>query len=373
MTIATALQTSSEVLFGHSRLIAERNWFAKLVRHFVKAWQADHPADAGALAAESPDVRARRAIARASWISAASGAASGAVSTGAELTANSSLAWLGIPSALAAVGGEALFRIKLHVELTCTLAQMFSIRFDVDDPSDLWRLYALTLHTHAQPQDAEPGRRLIGELTDVGEAQMAREIGTKLVSETLLRNVMPGLAVASSAYMNYRLTKRLGDNVRRYMRYQRALQDAFAMDEAALEGERELLIEGVWFVFTADGAVNPEEAVLLAKLLHTLAADARQAVLARFTVDESDWLVRIAASVAEPARRSFLSALEVAAAVDKEVSLPEQKILGRAARALGCAFDLQRVQEMIRAFEADSLLPQSPVASSADAGVGTRM
>jgi len=55
--------------------------------------------------------------------------------------------------------------------------------------------------------------------------------------------------------------------------------------------------------------------------------------------------------VPEASRDAFLHALEVAAAVDKEVGVPERKILRRAARALGREFDLKRVERMMAEFE----------------------
>ena len=48
--------------------------------------------------------------------------------------------------------------------------------------------------------------------------------------------------------------------------------------------------------------------------------------------------------------------LEVAAAVDKEVGLPERKILRRAAHALGREYSQERVEQMIREFEESGVL-----------------
>jgi len=360
MTIAGAIQTSADVLVGQSRLVSEQDWFARLVRRFAANWQQSHPlaSRTGETTIANPDAAARRIISRTSWLSALSGALSGAATTGAELTSNSQLAVIGIPAAVAAVGAEALFRVKLHVELACELGDLFGVRMNPDDPHDLWRLYALTFQTRSvDPTADEPSRRLLHDLAATPEAELARELGTRLVGETVLRNLVPGIGVATSAYVNYRMTKRLGDNVRRAMRYQRALQDAFAQDAALLTREHELLLEGIWFVFTADGVLKPEEVVPLANLLNHLGPLEKHQVLARFVLDEQDWLERIAAHVPDDARDAFLRALEVAAAVDKEISTPEQKILARAAQALGKVYDVRRTEAMIRAFENEGVLP----------------
>jgi uncharacterized tellurite resistance protein B-like protein len=155
--------------------------------------------------------------------------------------------------------------------------------------------------------------------------------------------------------MNYVLTERLGHTVRRYMRYQRALEGAF--DQAANEcgTHLDLLVEGVWFIFTADGRLAPEETVTLVKLLEKLDPVTARATLGRFVEDELDWADRIE-QVPERMRDAFFRALEVAACVDKEVTLPERKILRRAAHHLGREFDMPRLTAMVRELDEEGVL-----------------
>ena len=93
---------------------------------------------------------------------------------------------------------------------------------------------------------------------------------------------------------------------------------------------------------------------------------------ARFVEDELDWAWRIE-SIPEETRDAFLHALEVAACVDKEVTLPERKILRRAAHHLGREFDLVHLHRMIAEFESYGVLTTktthrrwSPLASRAN-------
>ena len=72
--------------------------------------------------------------------------------------------------------------------------------------------------------------------------------------------------------------------------------------------------------------------------------------------DELDWTERIKCLVPEEIRDTFLHTLEVAAAEDKEVTLPERKILRRAAQALGREYSQERVEQMIAQFEQDGVL-----------------
>jgi hypothetical protein len=57
-------------------------------------------------------------------------------------------------------------------------------------------------------------------------------------------------------------------------------------------------------------------------------------------------------------RDVFMHVLEVAAAVDKEVGLPERKILRRAAQALGRDVSKERIQKMITELEQNGVLSE---------------
>src|SRR6185369_16448115 len=153
--------------------------------------------------------------------------------------------------------------------------------------------------------------------------------------------------IFTSAVTNYLMTRRLGDTVRRYMRYQRALDTVVSRASVTCHDHLDLLIEGIWFIFTADGKLIPEEAAFLAHMLKKLDPLRRRATIARFVEDELDWTVRIKTEVPEGLRDLFMHTLEVAAAVDKEVGLPERKILRRAARSLQREFSEERVARMM--------------------------
>jgi hypothetical protein len=107
----------------------------------------------------------------------------------------------------------------------------------------------------------------------------------------------------------------------------------------------------MWFIFSADGKLTPEETAFLGHMLKKLDPVARRATISRFVEDELDWTLRIARDVPEDMRDAFVHVLEVAAAVDKEVGLPERKILRRAALALGREFSEERVRKMIAELE----------------------
>jgi len=340
-----------------------RGWFTRLVAYYLKRYQAKKarsPAAACAAAdvtatngARASDL-ARAAIFKACVKSAVSGATAGAVSTGATLVTAETEgvgALVAVPIAAAAIGGEMLYRSLVHLDLTCDLADIFGVHFDAGNPDDLWRLYALVFNTQEPSEDGkDPGKKLVNEVTDIEGAEVGEKIGHKVLGESVARNIIPFVGIVSSAITNFVVTRRLGDTVRRYMRYQRAMLDSFQHASEACRANLDLLVEGMWFIFTADGKLTPEEVATLARFLDQLDPETRQRVEARFVEDELDWAERIE-QIPEETRDHFMHALEVAAAVDKEVGLPERKILRRAAHHLNREFDSKHIQKMIEEFE----------------------
>ena len=348
--------------------VPAKGWFPKLVswyliRHEAKRSHAGAQSASANAERDAPEL-ARRAIRWAAVKSAVTGASAGMVSTGATFFTAQTEGLGGIvamPIAAVTIGGEMMYRSLVHIDLTCELADIFGVRFDPNDQGDLWRLYALAFGTHDHEEGSEdPGKNLVHEVSHLEGEQVGERIGHRVLGESVMRNIIPVLGIASSAFTNYTLTRRLGDTLRRYMRYQRAMHDALIEAEAMCSGHLDLLIEGMWFIFTADGKLAPEETACLAHQLQKLDPVMRRAVTARFVEDETDWKERIAIEVPEHMRDGFLHALEVAAAVDKEVGLPERKILRRAARALGRELDMDHIQKMIVDFEEHGFLKVGP-------------
>ena len=349
-----------------------RSWFSRVVGSYMKRHQRRIAANRAAIARgekvakvddrPAPD-RANAAIRWACIKSAMTGATAGAISTTATiLTAETEglAGFIAVPFAAATIGGEMIYRAFVHVDLTCELAEIFEVKFDTENEADLWRLYALAFGTDDHEEGtSDPGAELIHSVTHTEGEQVGEKIGGKVLGESVMRNIVPVFGIFSSAITNFVLTKRLGDTIRRAMRYQRAMDDTFETWSHACEAHLDLLIEGMWFVFTADGRLSPEEVTCLAKLLDKLDSVQRHAVMKRFTEDEIDFLERITAEIPVEMRPAFLHALEVAAAVDKIVGLPEKKILRRVAHHLDLEFDMAAVQKMIDSFTETGFMAES--------------
>ena len=339
-------------------------WFNRLVAWHLQRRSVRKTAE-GVKAREagvSESDRARSLIRRACLKAAASGAAAGSVSTAAAgFTAQTEgLATLiTVPFAAAAIGVEMGFRTIVHLDLACDLADAFEVPYDLADPDDLFRLYALIFKTASHDEESEdPGRSLVHDVMSEESGEVGEKIGSKVLGESVARNLLPVLGIATSAVTNYLVTRKLGDTVRRYMRYRRALHDALEHASTECHEYLDLLVEGVWFIFSADGKLTPEEVGALAHLLQKLPPVERAAVEARFVEDELEWADRIE-KLPERVRDEFLHALEVAATVDKHVGLPERKILRRAAHHLGRPFERERLEKMIGEFEEYGVLKAS--------------
>jgi hypothetical protein len=350
---------------GVRETVAE-GWFTRLIGYYLRRYQQREAGRARGRVKPGQTVSdaARSIIRRASLKSALSGAAAGTASTAATIITAETEGFGGliaIPVAAIGIGAEMMYRSLVHFDLTVRLAELFEVPFDASDPADIIRLYSLVFKTHdeSEAEDSHSvGRDMVHKVKHLESAEVGEQIGNKVLGESIVRNIVPFVGIASSAITNFVVTQRLGNTVRRYMRYQRAIDDAFDRATRECGPHLDLLVEGVWFIFTADGKLEPEETVTLVKLLEKLDPVTAHATAERFVEDELDWADRIE-QVPEAMRDAFFVALEVAACVDKEVTLPERKILRRAAHHLGRDFDHARLKAMVREFEHAGVLAKT--------------
>jgi hypothetical protein len=338
---------------------ARKTWFTRLVTAYLS--YRDGRKTAASTGAGTESERALAVIRAACIKSAVGGAASGMILTGATLvTADAPAgALIAVPAAALSIGGEMVARALIHLDMTCDLAEIFGLRFDPENPRDFWQIYGLAFRAHEHQDDDDPGQDLVHRVSEAEAHEIGEKIGHHLLGESVLKNIVPFLGIVTSSATNWKATKQLGDAVRRYLRYRRAIDDAVARAEDLCKDHFDLLIEGLWFVFISDGRLSSEEATLLTSLLDELDPVTRAAVERRIDTDESDWLVRLG-TLPDALREPFYYALEVAAAVDKTVSLPEEKILARAAVTLERQVDMRRVERMIKTFEEVGVLTSRP-------------
>lgn len=356
------METTSTVeeiarVIGISGTARARGWLAYLVTRRMKraVEKARGKRDAGEFVDVVPDAQARKIINAACAKAAVTGALSGAAATAAVVATAETEGVGGIvalPLAAAAVAGEMATRTVLHVDLACELAELFDVR--VGSPADVARLLSVAFGRAGADEREDLGQGSIEDAT-VDRESLIEEAANALVGESVLKNALPFVGVLASAITNVIVTRRIGRQLRHAFRYEHEMLAALRGAERTCGPCMDLLVEGLWFVFTADGRLSAAETICLAERLDDFDEATRRRVMERFVADEGDWLRRLE-GVPPEARESFLHVLEVAAALDKALPLPEEKILHRAANVLQCKFESARVSKMIEQLERTGVL-----------------
>jgi len=303
--------------------------------------------------------RARDAIRSTQRRAAVAGAGAGTALTAASVASAQTsgvAAILAYPAAGLLAVGEMVYRSLLHLELICSLGDLYGVRFGPGSEAELVGIYALALEPEAaekrggRPERTRPDRELIDRLVRLRDIQPFGGIGHELLGETVLRTAVPYLGIAISSVQSWSLTRRIGEFARGYVTFRRALDDAIdevvRRDASAYDD----LVEGLWFVFTADGRLTRCEAALLAHLVHARPDEARTRMLSRMVPDEVDWLERLGAVGDPDLRQRLLQALAVAATVDTELAGAEWVVLRRAAQALQSEVDDRYLERLARRF-----------------------
>jgi Asp-tRNA(Asn)/Glu-tRNA(Gln) amidotransferase C subunit len=323
-------------------------WLLRMVSAVIR-WHNEGPPRATIARAEGVTEAAtgHAIIRRAALFSALGGGATGMVATGATLLAAETQGMGAIvtaPVAALSIAAETVLRLLTHVKMACELGDLFEVRFDADSPADVWALFSLSFgREQSTAEEDDPAARLL-RMARVDFTDTARGLATRLLGEGLARNVVPFVGVISSSVTNWTVTNRLGDTVRRFVRYRRAF-DGVMRDER-LKPCFDRLVEGIWFVFVADGRLRTEETALLSALLRRTTSAGQEGLSERLD-DLIGWFERLD-EVPKTARRPFFHALEIAAVVDKTVSLRERKILQHVAQAFGLPYDEKRLARMTR-------------------------
>jgi hypothetical protein len=308
------------------------HWFDRVLTRYLRS----RPARPVALDSNAARQAASAAVMHRNAAEAAAlGVATAGVSTLAATLATDA-PWSGLaalPVAACALAGDMVARAVMHVRMSCALADIWGIRFSPDDPADLARLYALAFDIEEPRDEVYGGRASIERLAGARDGDLGSAIGSKLASESLLRN-LPFIGVLTSAVQSWHATMRVGDGVMQYLRFRHAFDDVLTRVAAYGPEAVDILIEGVWFISIADDRVNDTETALLAHLVRMLPRETRWKLTARFVPDENAFIERLS-RLPEPAHDDVFHALEVAATMDGLVSSAERNLLLRAAAALG--------------------------------------
>jgi len=286
-------------------------------------------------------------IRRSALLSALTGGGVGAVATGGAMFAAASQApgaILSVTATTASVAADATLQLVLHTYMACRLAGLVGLRFNHNDPADVWALFLLVRRAKQAPVERDrPGAEL-SRIAHLNPAQYMQGIAARLFGDSLVREAVPFVGIVTASVTNYQIAQKLGRTVLRYVRY-RAAFDRVLRDKR-LQSVRDRLFEGLWLVFEADGRLKPEETALLFTFFRDTGVEV-SATLDEHLADPIGWYLQLE-QIAPEAREPFYHALEIGAAVDHSVSFRERKLLEHAAERLGQRYDHQRIERMIR-------------------------
>jgi hypothetical protein len=331
------------------RRLSTGHWFHALLVESVHDYNARAAYEP--VVSTEPLPAAERIIKKASVQAALLGTGAAAITTGGAFWTSQTHGVAGlvaIPAAGAAMLADLLTRARVTVRMSCEIAGLFGIRFTPEDPADLAQLQAVASESVHQPDGGDArGHDLLESLVGQHQEQLASAVGSAAVAETLVRNVIPVIGLLNSGWTSYRMTQHIGQTLLQYSRARRALEDAIGPIEQAAPQLLDLLVEGIWFMFTSDGQLNSHESAILAHLIHRRPSAVKHALLQRLHDDEAGWLERLA-EVPSEQRPAFLHVLTVASAADSTVADTERALLERAARALSVSAQDGQLEELAR-------------------------
>jgi len=188
-----------------------------------------------------------------------------------------------------------------------------------------------------------------------------------VVQQALLRNAVPVLGVLVSAGWNQIVLRRFAQQVHTAVRQRFAITRACRAVQLGEQQTARLILDGAWLIATGDGDINHQEGLALAVLIDSLPLPERIAVHeASFPDDEEDWFWRIDA-LPLGARDVLVDVLSLVASADGAFTTPERRFLKRLSRTLGREIDLAAIERLvarIRQGEALERLPEAGLAAA---------
>ncbi|WP_223637956.1 hypothetical protein [Corallococcus sp. EGB] len=341
-------------------------WFTQLLSTYLRHYDAHRLHEAAA--AKGTGARTTEALIRRACEAAfLTGAGSGSMTTGltvASADAGPAGLMVAVPASAVIISSEMLVRALIHLRLACDLASAFHVRFDPEDPADFSRLYAILRGGEEQDTDEDPlGLGRVKHLAEAKATGVGEDVGAKLLGDSVSRNLVPFLNVATSSLTNWRRTRRLGDSMLRYVRLRRALEDADAALRRVAPRTESLLLESAWFIFVSDGRLRSEESAVLTHELARLPRPQRRETLEHFVEDTAAWLQRLRSAPAE-SREVLQGALNALAAADLAVTGPERALLQKAAHALHTSLDNGHLDKLVRRYRKEGVAHPHPVPAS---------
>jgi tellurite resistance protein len=168
-----------------------------------------------------------------------------------------------------------------------------------------------------------------------------------VVQQALLRNAVPVIGVLVSAAWNQIVLRGFAQQVHTAVRQRLAITRACRSVQLGEQQTARLILTGAWLIATADGDINHQESLALAVLIDSLSLPERIAVHeASFPDDEEDWFRGVDA-LPPGGRDVLIDVLSLVASADGDFTTPERRFLKRLSGTLGREIDLGAIERLV--------------------------
>jgi tellurite resistance protein len=306
----------------------------------------------------APEQRATQRIGRMLTRATVAGVAAAAGASSAEvlsIATDGAATAAAVPIGIVSVGAELLYTTALQIDLAFDLASIYEVPFAADDVGEISTMLAQAVGVdlvreptqHDQPDASAEGTKPWRVLRQMQRNDFSKRVSSAVVSQSILRNVVPVAGVLVSAVWNQVMLRRFARQVHTAVRQRRAIIEALRDVHLADATWSRVVLEGAWLIATADGDLGHYEALALSTLIDALKLPDRIAVHeASFSDDEEGWFVRVKA-LDDATRTVLIDVLALLASADGELSTPERRFLRRVAATLDRPIDLLAVERSV--------------------------
>jgi uncharacterized tellurite resistance protein B-like protein len=305
----------------------------------------------------SPAERAQRRIDRMLVRATAAGLVAATSATTAELlsvTSNPTASLAAIPLGVVSIGSELLYTTALQIDLAFDLASIYGVPFADDDIGEISTMLAHALGVELRGEPSQHDKP-VGDgqtkpwrvVRQMQRADFARDVGMRLLQQSVLRNVLPIAGIVVSAIWNQIVLRRFAKNVHAAARQRVAIVRACRRVQLGDASIARVALDGAWLIATADGDLEHQEALAISTMIDTLPLPERISVHeASFTDDEEGWFQRVR-SLDVDAQDVLLEVLSLIAGADAALTAPERRFLRRLGNTLQRDVDLGAIERMI--------------------------
>lgn len=273
---------------------------------------------------------------------------------------------LTLPAGGASFAVDLSYTSFLQLRMTHDISVLYGVPLDLSDPDDTWKLVKLAFGIKAGeaageaalkglPAFIRPAVKKIFSGATLTALKSLPVVGKYLLQRNIIKFAIPGITIPVTTAVNRWMTQAAGSRAKSLLRREAQIIEASQRIVAQAENV-EALLASLWWIISADKAVQDEERLLL----HYLSVSAEQfadigeeyqqyieTFKCQIEGDEEDLWARIS-QISEEGAPNLYRAAVIASAVDGKISDQELQRLKLLANYLGLKHDENLINEIKR-------------------------